>query len=658
MSALAGLVLVFVLPTVAGCVVLAGPARAAIAGSAEDDTGADTVIARGLACGLTVWLFGSGLLARADILTQGWVWAFQIAVAAVSVGVLILPRSRARTRTALLPASRRVAEMGGLSALVYLPLAYLIIRTSWSPIGPTPWYYYWLAQQVADAGSVPATSIEFATTAPFLNDYHLFSTSTAMLLVQDPGGPMTVVRLITLLGVLLLGIGTVVFATALGAGRLGALIAVGVVLATGIGPTRLAAYRPEGFALGMALLAVALCIDWLRRRDVGSLVGSGLLVATLTQVHGIAALTTAVFIAAAVVVSLERGRIREQLKRSAIAAAALLGGVVVAALVFHEASGTVHAGGLVDQGGIADPTWEFFSAARDHPPSIPESNAAIMYDSLRDLYHWSWWWMIPAGALALLGLVLNRKDPVVARLVRFTLLSLLGIGAIAAVFMLGWQGYVPRRTGASRLFLEASLLVPPLVAVGLAGLARRRWPLPRAVPAVNARTKTAAFIAAVAVCGVGTLVSVSEYDKPQAPTRAELALWRSLPLTSSDIVLANGYTEGFIPAVTGAEGLLDGRAPYTFGDLLTRANRLLRGGAGFFDDPAANWDFLADNNVTWVVVGDADARSLGTGNVWDTPPNLDALNSCRGLQLVDETSTLTAYRVTDPGPDGCVRTDS
>ncbi len=44
--------------------------------------------------------------------------------------------------------------------------------------------------------------MEFGTsTTSFLNDYHLFTTGTAMLLVQHPGGPITVITLVTLLSI-------------------------------------------------------------------------------------------------------------------------------------------------------------------------------------------------------------------------------------------------------------------------------------------------------------------------------------------------------------------------------------------------------------------------------------------------------------------------
>ena len=285
--------------------------------------------------------------------------------------------------------------------------------------------------------------MEFATTTPFLNDYHLFTTGTAMLLAQHPGGPITVITLITLVSVLLMGLGAVAASTALGAGRTAALIAVVPAVATGLGAIRLAAYRPEGFGMGLALLIVALGLDWLRRRDRRSLVTAALLVATLSQVHGIAAVAAGVMVTAAALALLARAPRREQVRRTAIALGAFVVAVVATALVFREASGTAHAGGLVDTGGLGDPTWEFYRAARGEVPSLPPSNLSMMHDAMRDLYNGSWWWIVPALLVAGYG-VWRRRDTEDGRLViLFTLLSLVGLGLVASVFMLGWQGYVP-----------------------------------------------------------------------------------------------------------------------------------------------------------------------------------------------------------------------
>jgi hypothetical protein len=149
------------------------------------------------------------------------------------------------------------------------------------------------------------------------------------------------------------------------------------------------------------------------------------------------------------------------------------------------------------------------------------------------------------------------------------------------------------------------------------------------------------------------MVRVAHYDDRFSPGREQLEAWASLPLPSDDVVLANGYTEGFIPDVTGAQGLLDGRAPYTFDDQLLRANGLLRAAHAFFNHPHRHWDFISKNHVSWVAVGQPGSWALGTGNIWTAPPTVAGLHRCPGLAQVVEDPALSVFRVTDPGPGGC-----
>ena len=119
-----------------------------------------------------------------------------------------------------------------------------------------------------------------------------------------------------------------------------------------------------------------------------------------------------------------------------------------------------HAGGLVDRGGLADPTWEFFRAARDEAPSMPPSNLALVEQSIRELYEWSDGGSCRCCCSRSSGCGAGG-DAAARRVVSFTLVSLVGLLALASVFMFGWQGYVPRRTGASRIVLEAQPAGPP-----------------------------------------------------------------------------------------------------------------------------------------------------------------------------------------------------
>ena len=71
----------------------------------------------------------------------------------------------------------------------------------------------------------------------------------------------------------------------------------------------------------------------------------------------------------------------------------------------------------------------------------------------------------------------------------------------------------------------------------------------------------------------------------QQPTRDTLTSMRALELAPHDLVLTNAYSEGYVGAVPGGKGVLDGRAPYSEPKTLKRANRLLEQSISFFADP-------------------------------------------------------------------------
>ena len=118
-----------------------------------------------------------------------------------------------------------------------------------------------------------------------------------------------------------------------------------------------------------------------------------------------------------------------------------------------------------------------------------------------------------------------------------------------------------------------------------------------------------------------------------------------LDLPSDAVVLTNAYTEGYVAEVMGATGLLEGRAPYTDAMVLNRANRLLREAKTFYRRPCHNAEFLAENDVSYVVVAKRGSFALATPNVFarNVPPQ--RLGNCPGLTPVLTTSDLRVYKV-------------
>jgi hypothetical protein len=527
------------------------------------------------------------------------------------------------------------------TAVTWLPIGVLVAQTTSGPLSSTPWYYWNLADTIAHVGHVPQTSTEWGTTLPFLDDYHLFSTATAMLLAQDAGAGVLTLQVVTGLSVLLLGCSAALLASAFDSGRLASLAAVPIAVGTGVGALRSTSYRPEAFALGLALLLVAMFVGWLQRGERGSLLVACALTALLSKVHGIALLTAGSLVVGSMLALCPRHGAWSFLRRCALSGVALGASGLMSAIVFGGSSGTEHASNLSDRSGLADPTWEFIRAIQALPPSTPPTSEEIASDVISSVYQASGWWIGLAVVVATAVLVggAARGSSGARRVLTFTVASLIGLLALAALFAFGWSSYVPRRTGASRLLQEATLLVGPYVACAL-GLVR--------LPVHQiARQRFICTAAILILCAAGLEASSRlernvERQRPDPSVQQALA---SLKMRPDSVVLANAYTEGYIERVTRAEGLLEGRAPYTYPRVLRRANALLREAAAFYENPAGGSAFLETNNVAYVLLSRSGSYSLGTGNTFDLGVRPSRLNASPRLVRVLSSRDLTVFRV-------------
>jgi hypothetical protein len=609
------------------------------------------LLGRVLSCGVAAWLLSSAWLARTVGITHTSSWITTGCLAALGLALLALPRSRAVLRVAL-PEVGYLASLLLVTALTWLPVGVLVMRTPGGLVGSTPWYYWGLADQIARAGRVPADATEWGTYAPFLDDYHLFSTGTAMLLTQDPSS-LRALQGVILLAVVLLACGAALLAGSFGAGRVASLAAVPVAIATGVGAVKMSSYRPEAFALGLALLLVALYVDWLRHGERGSLVAACLLAAVLSQVHGIALVTAGVFLTASTLALLPRDGTLRFLRRCALSGGALAAGCLLLALTLGgAASGTGHAGRISDTSGLADPTWEFVRAIKGLPPSVPPTNQELATSAVSGAYSTTGWWVGPVVAAATILLLLGaRRRPVARQVLVFTLLSLVGVAAVAAVFAFGWSSYVPRRTGDQRLTQEATLLAGPFVACGLACLPFRRIRL--------TRRRVVPVITVLALCAGGLVETsrIAEAVARQRPAPTDQQGLAGLEIPADAVMLSNAYTEGYIAQVTGARGLLEGRAPYTFPGVLARANALLREAQAFYAAPRRRLDFLERNDVSYVLVSERRSFSVGTDNVFAPRVRTRLLDTSPALTRVLSTPGLVVYRVRNTVPASTARDD-
>ena len=196
-------------------------------------------------------------------------------------------------------------------------------------------------------------------------------------------------------------------------------------------------------------------------------------------------------------------------------------------------------------------------------------------------------------------------DVLSRRQLAFFLFAAIALAALAAVFVFGWQGYVPRRTG-QRFTAEASMLAGPLIACGVGHLQTPRSAGRRA--AHRSRPSTPVWFAVVLTVG-GCLsgLSLAHTHGDDHPSQRDVEVLRSLDIPSDSTVLTNGYNEGYIEQATGAHGLVGGRAPYTFPTILTRAVQLLEDTQDFYRAPTEHATFLQQEGVDYVVVGRGSA---------------------------------------------------
>lgn len=598
-----------------------------------------------VATGICSLLLLAGVTETAVGVTTASVAVGAVLVGLASVAVVALPRRRA-VLLATLRDFRQLGLITLVATVTWAPMAVLNLMSTEGPPRSTPWYYWGLAEAVLVDGRVPETTVEFGQVLPTLDDYHLFTVATAWLM-RAAGGSADVAALVVMLvlAVLSLATGATFLAQALGAGPLVSLLAAPLALGTGLGTVRLSAYRPEAFGMGLCVLLAAFVALALRRRDDWRpVVVSALLAAVLSQVHGIALVTSAALcVGVALALWPRTGSVRAHLRRGALTAGALVLAILMVGVLIGGPSGAGQTDGMLDVGGIDDPTWEFVRAITAQPPSEPPTNLAIAESALRSMYRDTWWWVVPLLVAALaVALLRFRAGELARRTVLFVIGSLAVLLVLAAVLALGWDSYVPRRTGAQRLVQQSTVLVGPLVALGAA------VGVPWRVPDARRRVQVAVGALALLTLGgaLATLRLATSYAN-NLPEPGDVAALTDLDVPDDAVVLTNAFTEGYVERVTGAESLLEGRAPYTYPEVLQRVNGLLREAAAFYSDPRASRDFLAEHDVGYVIVAKPRSDALGTSNIFRVQTRVRALGRIDSLEKVVDRPGFKVYRRTE-----------
>lgn len=595
---------------------------------------------RSLTAGVTVWLIVSGLCARAGAVNTAVSWTVDALLGAASLGVLALPRCRRVLAAAWVDLLYGLG-LAALSLVVWLPIFVLNLRTSWGVLGSTPWYYWNLAAQVAHAGHVPSRSLEWGTSVPFLDDYHLFTTATASLLTQTSGTGLDAVKALVVLSVVVTGCGAGLLAVAFGAGRGSAACAVPVAVGLEWLAVKLTSYRPEAFATGLGLLAVAVAVDHLRHREWGALAVTAGSFAALAEVHGLVLIgALCMLFAAAVALVPTRRRLWRYVRTVVVLGVTTAASTVVLALIMGSRPGSEHVGKLDNISGLQDPTWRFVRAIRGVGASRPPDNWTIAKGALTTSFDGiSGWWLVAILVMATVTLLVRAvREPMARRVLLFAVVFLAAIAIPAWLFATGWSSYVPRRTGSQRLAQSALLIVAPLIAWAVAALPRWRVPWLRV-------GQQLVLLAVLTGIGYRSSAVLEPSIELQRPTEQTVATLRALHVPKDAIILANGYTEGYFATLTAGQGLLEGRAPYTFPDVLQRANAMLEQAAQFYRDPAGNTAILARYHVSYVVLALHGRAGLGTWNYFVERVALTRFARLPQLQLLTKTDDIAVFRV-------------
>jgi hypothetical protein len=324
-------------------------------------------------------------------------------------------------------------------------------------------------------------------------------------------------------------------------------------------------------------------------------------------------------------------------------------GLVLFAVWFAVDLATGHRGPFADQfaeppelmADGRDPTYEFAQLATAQVPADraqlgvdPPPGNELLQKSLTDGFlvggDTTYWVLIGAVGVTLVAAVALRRWMIVRYLVAgLVFLGLLTL--IAVVAQLGWDTYVPRRTGFSRFFQFWWFV--PLGAVALAArLLDRAW------------YRIAVSAVVLALGGwlwFASLGPTRDLDRTQ-PSATTLTELRALPLPKGALVLSNAFTQDFVQYNTTADGLTDGRAPYLERGLLARANTILRFTSAFFADPVGQpfpWDRY---DVDFVLVSTVP-NSLGNPAIY--PANVAVLDTLPTLSRTGAGEGWVLYRV-------------
>lgn len=549
-------------------------------------------------------------------------------------------------------------------------------------LAPTVLRYWADGLEIADAGRIPETTLQWGRVLPTAGSkiaLSAFDAAMATMLGRGPIDPLAELSFVVTIGLIVV---TIAVFSELGMRRwapVGALLLFFTPLDLAIDLEKNLAEDWGRLAAFAAVLAAILALPRASRttehvRDTlaegagrrASLVVAGVLLGVAAGTHLVAACVgvAALFALAAAVALVSRAW-----RRSLGRAAAVLGiALIVGGGILVVAPGDLGFQGAVDQRAYADlrrdlslpPTFDptRFIAMNDlEPPTIRTdlgfTDIARQYAYRlvgANAYHGAppaRWSVVGPTVLGLvLALLLILRGPPDLRLVAvMNVLLAAGLFAVGVLFAFRYDVFALEYFGNRRLFAYAAL---PFVAVGMAGAEA----VSRRLASGRLGERGPSIVAFVGVVVLaGALIPTGDTPPMIGKRSAQLALLERIggEVPCEGRTLATDRTLGTFQAIADHAAVLEGMGPHVRPSVLRLAIEEILRAQDFFDDPEAGRAYLRARGVDAILVArGSPAYAFGGYRIARVPP--DRLDRVPFLRRAFENDAGVVYRVTDPTP--------
>jgi hypothetical protein len=552
-----------------------------------------------------------------------------------------------------------------------------IVRWMLDPLvnlAPTVLRYWADGLEIADAGRIPETTLQWGRVLPTAGSkivLSAFDAAAATLLGRGPIEPLAELTLVVTIGLIVV---TIAVFSELGMRRwapMGALVLFFTPLDLEIDLQKNLAEDWGRLVAFAAVLAAILAFPRTSGTTEGrraSLVVAGVLLGMAAGTHLVAA---CVGIAALFALGAAVAFVSSAWRRSLASTAAVFGiAVIVGGGILVVAPGDLGFQGAVDQRAYADlrrdlslpPTFDptRFIAMNDlEPPTIRTdlgfTDVARQYaDRLvgANAYQGGaggrpapWSVVGPTVVGLALALLLILRGPSDLRLVAvMNVLLAAGLFAVGVLFAFRYDVFALEYFGNRRLFAYAAL---PFVAIGVAGAEA----VSRRLASGRLGERGASIVTFVGIVALAAVLIPTGAAPPIGKRTAQEALLerigRQVPCEGR--ILATHRTLGTFQTIAGHAAVLEGMGPHVRPSVLRLAIEEILRAQDFFDDPEAGRAYLRARGVDAILLArGSPAYAFGGYRIARVPP--DRLDRVPFLRRAFENEAGVVYRVTEPTP--------